>query len=176
MGAPHLVAVDLGVKTGLAIYGDDGRLTHYRSHNFGARRRLARAIPGILKTVGDVTWLITEGDRDLGELWARQATRRGAQHLAISAEVWRRHLLLDREQRTGHAAKQHADRLARAIIAWSGAPRPTALRHDTAEAILIGFWGVLEVGWLTEVPLELSRGGLTAQGAFGAYAASAGSE
>ena len=48
---------------------------------------------------------------------------------------------------------------ARRIIEWSGAPRPTSLRHDAAEAVLIGFWGVLEVGWLDAVPPEL-RGAL----------------
>jgi hypothetical protein len=31
------------------------------------------------------------------------------------------------------------------------------LRHDTAEAILIGLWGVLEVGWLERLPDDLRR-------------------
>ena len=38
------------------------------------------------------------------------------------------------------------------MIEWSGAPRPTSLRHDAAEAILIGLWAALEAGWLADVP------------------------
>ena len=45
---------------------------------------------------------------------------------------------------------------ARAVIEWSGAKRPTSLRHDAAEAILIGLWGALELGWLAELPQELT--------------------
>ncbi|MFP2934398.1 hypothetical protein ACLESO_56645, partial [Pyxidicoccus sp. 3LG] len=38
-----------------------------------------------------------------------------------------------------------------------GAAKPTSLRHDAAEAVLLGLWGVLEVGWLDRVPVELRR-------------------
>jgi hypothetical protein len=94
-GGPRLLAVDLGLKTGLAAYGADGRLLRYV-------------------------------------------------------------LLHPSERRDGQAAKRNADRLARAVIEWSGAARPTSLRHDAAEAVCIGLWGVLEVGWLAGLPAELS--------------------
>ena len=68
-----LLAVDLGVRGGVACYGDDGRLRWYRSQNFG------------------------------------------------------------------------------------GAPRPTSLRHDAADAIMIGLWGVLSAGWLRRLPDLLRR-------------------
>jgi hypothetical protein len=61
------------------------------------------------------------------------------------------------EQENGTDAKKHAGDLARSVIAWSGAKKPTSLRHDAAEAILIGLWGVLHVGWLQELPKELQR-------------------
>ena len=38
--------------------------------------------------------------------------------------------------------KQAADGLAREIIEEHGAKRPTSLRHDAAEAILVGYWAV----------------------------------
>jgi hypothetical protein len=44
------------------------------------------------------------------------------------------------------------------VIEWSGITRPTSLRHDAAEAILIGLWGVLEAGWLPALPPELRAG------------------
>ena len=47
--------------------------------------------------------------------------------------------------------------MARKVIEWSAAPRPTALRHDTAEAIMIGLWGVLQLGWLAKLPRELHQ-------------------
>jgi hypothetical protein len=75
----------------------------------------------------------------------------------IAAERWRGELLYAREQRSGAQAKQHAAELARRIVEWSAAPRPTSLRHDAAEAIAIGFWGVLHVGWLEQIPEELRR-------------------
>jgi hypothetical protein len=43
--------------------------------------------------------------------------------------------------------------MARKVIDWSGARRPTSLRHDAAEAILVGLWGGLQVGWLRELPV-----------------------
>jgi hypothetical protein len=52
----------------------------------------------------------------------------------------------------GSRNKARADELPRRVIEWSGASRSTSLRHDAAEAILIGRWGVLEAGWLDRVP------------------------
>jgi hypothetical protein len=34
----------------------------------------------------------------------------------------------------------------------SGAARPTPPWHEGVKAILIGFWGVLKVGWLDRMP------------------------
>jgi len=48
-----------------------------------------------------------------------------------------------------------ADGIARRVVEWSETSRPTSLRHDAAEAILIGLWGVIDVGWLTAVPPAL---------------------
>jgi hypothetical protein len=75
----------------------------------------------------------------------------------IGADVWRRQFLYPREQRSGNLAKDHAEEMARRVIAWSKVRRPTSLRDDTAEAILIGLWGALEVGWSHALPNELRR-------------------
>lgn len=150
-----LLAIDLGLRAGLALYGDDGRLRWYRSHNFGTATRLRRGVPSILHDIPDLTWLVLEGGGSLATIWQREAARRALTLRQVQAETWRQRLLLPREQRSGQQAKHTADGLARRVIAWSGAPRPTALRHDAAEAILVGLWGVLEAGWLAEIPLEL---------------------
>ena len=147
-----LLAVDLGVRTGLAVYGDDGRLRAYRSQNYGSAARLRRGAPAQLDALPGLAWLVLEGGGPLAELWRREGERRGLEVLVTDAGTWRARLLLAREQRTGAQAKQVADALARRVIAWSGAPKPTSLRHDAAEAILVGLWAVVEVGWLAAVP------------------------
>jgi hypothetical protein len=151
-----LLAVDLGVRTGLALYGDDGRLRWYRSQNFGNAARLKRGIPSLLDEAGEVAYLVVEGGGALAQAWAKEAAVREIDVRWVSAEEWRTLLFYPREHRTGEIAKQRADDMARKVIEWSGARKPTSLRHDAAEAILVGLWGVLQVGWLLELP-PLSR-------------------
>ncbi|MGD8450935.1 MAG: hypothetical protein PVJ57_03880 [Phycisphaerae bacterium] len=150
-----LLAVDVGLRTGLAWYGQDGRLRAYRSRNFGNSVRLRRAARQLLDEFPGLVRLVVEGGGPLAEIWAHEAQRRQIGVWRVSAEQWRQVLLYPREQRGGRQAKETAGRLARQVIAWSGAPRATALRHDAAEAILIGLWGALAAGWLPRVPAEL---------------------
>lgn len=152
-----LLAVDLGVRTGFACYGDDGRLRWYRSRNFGNAARLRRAIPALLVEPPDITRLVVEGGGPLAATWQREAERRAVAVMQVSAETWRELFLLPREQQSGAQAKSVAGRLARRVIEWSGAPRATSLRHDAAEAILIGLWGVLNAGWLRRLPPDVLR-------------------
>lgn len=148
----QLLAVDLGLRTGLALYGRDGRLHWYRSQNFGSRTRLRRGVHSILNDLPYVICITVEGGGDLAGIWQSEARRRDLRFQQISAETWRRDLLYPRQQRSGTRAKATADELARRVIAWSGAQKPTSLRHDAAEAILIGLWAVLSAGWLNKLP------------------------
>lgn len=149
-----LLAVDVGLRTGLALYGEDGRLRWYRSHNFGTRARLKRATPSILGEQSDLEWLVVEGGT-FADLWINVARKHDIGVMQIEAERWRQELLHGREQRSAAVAKQSADTLARRVIAWSAAAAPTSLRHDAAEAILIGLWGVIRIGWLDGPPAAL---------------------
>ena len=150
-----LLAVDLGLRTGLALFGEDGKLLWYRSSNFGSRPRLRKAAYSVLNEAEGVSIVTIEGGGDLALPWISEIERRGLRTLQINAERWRTSLLLSRQQRHGLDAKRHADTLARKIIEWSAAKRPTSLRHDAAEAICIGFWAVLHVGWLSDIPAEI---------------------
>lgn len=152
-----LLAIDLGLKAGLALYGDDGRLTWYRSKNFGSAARLKRGVRTIVRDIPDLVWLVIEGGGSLAEIWVREGERQGLCIKQVSAETWRKDLLLPRQQRSSTTAKSSAEEMARRVIAWSAAPRPTSLRHDAAEAILIGLWGVMSIGWLEGVPDEVRR-------------------
>ncbi len=146
------MAVDLGLRAGLAMYEETGKLIWYRSTNFGRIERLKRAVYGIIKQEAGLEWVVLEGGGNLAEVWKKEAGRRGVHVLQIDAGIWRRKLMYPRNR---SRAKYHADRIARQVIQWSNSRRPTSLRHDAAEAILIGLWGVLELGWLEEIPVQL---------------------
>ena len=151
-----LLAVDLGLKTGLAYYGGDGRLVWYRSHNLGTRQRLKKAAYGLLNEHDTVTHLAVEGGGPLVEPWKKEADRRGLRFLRVDAETWRREILTPSEMRLPSAKlKIRADQLARAAITWSGAPQPTSLRHDAAEAVLLGLYAAVRFGWLDRMPRDV---------------------
>jgi len=150
-----LLAVDVGLRCGLALFGADGRLRWYRSTNFGSASRLRHGCGALLAGQPGLETLVLEGGGPLAEIWERAAARAGLACRRVSAEQWRRQLLLDRDQRSGRQAKRRADGLARRVIAWSGAEAPTSLRHDAAEAILIGLYAVHALGWLPDPPWAL---------------------
>ncbi len=152
---PTLLAVDLGLRTGLAVYGRDGRLLRYRSTRFPSVGALKCALPRVMDEAPAIAWLVCEGDQHLAAIWSKLADKRGARVLWTSAERWRTALLEPTERQDAERAKEAAGRLARRVIAQAGARRPTSLTHDVAEAILIGLWGLVEVGWIAEVPRDL---------------------
>jgi hypothetical protein len=141
-----LLAVDLGLRGGLAEYGADGRLQRYASRHVANRTVLRRAVAEVLGRLPALRYLVLEGGGPLAEIWGAAARRRRIEVVQISAEEWRRDLLLHREQRCGRQAKLTANRLARQVIEAHGAKRPVALRHDAAEAILAGLWAVRRLG------------------------------
>jgi hypothetical protein len=150
-----LLAVDVGVKTGLALYGRDGRLLRHLSRNLGRAARLRKAIPSLLSGMEEVVVLVLEGGGPLADAWDREGRRRGIEVLRTVAEEWREALLVPRRRRDGRAAKACAREHARKVIAWSGATQPKSLGTDAAEAILVGLWGVRKCGWLIELPRQL---------------------
>ena len=150
-----LLAIDLGVKTGLALYNDNGKLIWYRSHNYGNIKRLKKHLPQIFNSLPDLSVLVIEGGGPIAELWKSFAERHNLTTIQVFAEEWRKELFYDRQIRSGEMAKQNAIEMARKVVIWSGIKKATAMRHDTAEAILVGLWGVLKAGWLAEIPAEL---------------------
>jgi len=102
--------------------------------------------------------VVLEGGGPIADAWTHEADRRALTVQRVSAEDWRAVFLLPREH-GGHTAqlKAIADRLARRAIAFGEGPRPTSLRHDAAEAILVGLWGALSAGWIRRLPPDLLR-------------------
>ena len=153
-----LLAVDAGLRAGFALYGSDGRLRWYRSRNYGSMARLKRAAYPLVGEIPGLTHMAVEGGGPAAAVWVKEAARRELVLLQVHAATWRESLMLARNRRSGAEAKGRADTLARRVIDWSGADRPTSLRHDAAEAILVGLWAVVEVGWLERVPERVLGG------------------
>jgi len=151
----RLLAIDLGLRTGLAVFGRDGKLIWYRSRNYGNKTRLRKAARSVIEEAGTVHIVAIEGGGDIALPWVHEIERRDLELIQVQAETWRKDLLLSRQQRRGPDAKKHADVLARKIIQWSGAKKPTSLRHDAAEAICYGLWAVRTAGWIARFPAGL---------------------
>jgi hypothetical protein len=152
LGETVLLAVDVGVRTGLAGFDSEGKLLWWASRNFGSVARLKRAIPSLLRECPALHTLVVEGDGRLALLWQKQA--RELEYRWISAETWREELLIQRQRRSGEQAKRTAVELARAQIRKDGLSPPRKLGHDAAEAILVGLWARVH---LLDTPLQ-SRG------------------
>jgi len=143
-----LLAIDLGVRTGWASYNDSGFLSGFGSHNYGSAGRLKKAVYPFLKQFKNLEFLIIEGGGKLSKYWEYVATQNSIEVIQTHAHVWRKELFLQKNITYSYKMKKHAERTAREIIEKSNLSQPKDLKHDAAEAILIGFWGCLQIGWL----------------------------
>ena len=154
----HLLAVDVGLHTGLALFNDQADLLWYRSHHIATPGKLKKIIAKLLREPPRPTHLFLEGGGPLAELWQFEATKCPLAVRQLPAEQWRRKFFYDRQMRSGPLAKREALVLARQVIEQLGQKKATSLRHDTAEAILVGVFGLLELGWLDNWPPTNPRG------------------
>lgn len=143
-----LLAIDLGLKCGFAYFDERGRLERYGSTNFGNRSRFKRGAYRLVRDPDGLDYIVVEGDRNLGEVFEKLADKYEFGFQNVAPATWRKELLLPRQRRSGTDAKEAADDYARRVIDWSDLPGPTSLRHDAAEAILIGLWAAMDVGLL----------------------------
>lgn len=150
--ALHLLAVDAGLHTGLALYRHDSRLLWYRSHHLADQQKLKRLIATLLRSTPLPTHIYLEGGGPLAELWQREALKLERAFVQLDAGQWRKQLFYDRQHPSGRVAKQQALKMAIEVIDHLSHKKPTALRHDTAEAILIGLYGLLDLGWFAHWP------------------------
>jgi len=144
----YMLSVDLGVKTGLALYSSEPRLIWYRSQNYGNKSRLKSDIYNILNHNPGIRHLIVEGGGDLAKLWLSEANKRNITCRQIYAEDWRKDLFNQYQVKDGLKAKQSALKAVNDIIRKMHGPKPTSMVHDAAEAILIGYWGIGKLGWV----------------------------
>ena len=146
----RLIAIDLGLKSGVAIYEPNG-LVAYRATRFPSKRAIKRAAWSVLYGVDGLQHVFVEGDRGLAAHWRRAAEQQGLSFQSVAPERWRAALLLPRERRSAIDAKRSARRHALTLIREGDAPLPKGtLTSDVAEAILIGHWAARSLGWSTQ--------------------------
>lgn len=186
--SPILLAVDLGLHTGLAWFDHHGYLLKQQSKHLSRRQDLKKLIRISLHNP-TLEWIILEGGGWLAKKWIRETQRTGLAWLEVNAETWRKDLLWPRERKSKTRAKKNALLLAQKVLLWSkknllqssccpkqpappspgvkkgttkipesffhsrsGPPvpdlGPELVQHDAAEAILVGFWAVIHLGWL----------------------------
>lgn len=144
-----LLAVDLGLKTAWSLWDSEGRLCRFESRNFPNRGKMKSGVPSILRSLPSIEVVVAEGDARIAKVWF--GFNKLWETELVQAQVWRRDVLHQREQRSGSQAKVRAIELAGDIIRQDQCGRPDGLNHDTAEAILLGYWAVLSRGWRVDI-------------------------
>ena len=142
-----LLAVDAGVRTGLALLDRDGRLLWCRSHNLGSTARLKKAAARVLFELPQLEFLVVEGGGQTAGIWAHAAAKRNLTCRIVQAQDWREQFLLPRQRVSGQKAKAAACALVSTILRREGWSSPTTPGHDAAEAALVGLWAAVQLGW-----------------------------
>ena len=148
--SPQLLAIDLGLTFGWARFDTQGQLLAYGSQHCARRAQLNPISWSMLRSLPPNSHVYAEGGGDLARHWRRNALRFQFSFSSLAAEHWRSTCLIPRERRSGSIAKANALKLARILIRARASKAPTQIRHDTAEAILMGWWALLDLGWIDE--------------------------
>ena len=143
-----LLAVDLGLKTAWSLWNSEGHLCRFESRNFSTRTKFRSGVPNILRSLPKIDVVVAEGDARLAKVWFGFC--KDWETELVQAQTWRADILWQREQRSGSQAKGRATEIAGDIIRADRSGRPDRLNHDTAEAILLGYWAVMNRGWRME--------------------------
>lgn len=142
-----LLAVDAGVRTGLALLDRGGRVLWCRSHNLGTTARLRKAAARIFFELPLLEFLVVEGGGETAGIWQHAAGKRNVPCMIIQAQDWRADFLLPRQRQSGLKAKAAACSLVASILRREGWSSPTIPSHDAAEAALVGLWTAVHLGW-----------------------------
>lgn len=148
-----LLAVDLGLRSGIAAYDCEGRLTAFGVQAYRSREAMRRGAGKTVAEHGQLEWLVSYGCPTQAAVWERSAMRQGVRVQRVDGETWRQALAVNDAPRNSAENNRHVVRLARRIIDWAQMPQPVVLPTDAAEAICVGLWAVHQLGWLRELPV-----------------------
>jgi predicted phosphodiesterase len=163
-----LLAVDLGLKSGVSLFNEDGELVRYEQFHFESPEQLELSAPELVQeweedansetAIGDMPWRVThiaiEGaDARLSDAWAA-ATEEESSLLCISPQEWRGSLLTTKEKTSGANAKAAARLIARQVVADYGKMdlHDGKFKTDVAESVVMSLYVARKLGWITREP------------------------
>lgn len=170
-----LVAIDLGLRMGVSVYTDEGKLLRYEQMKFGDADELRAHAPILLESLedfadsieeGEKAWSITHvaiegGDVALLDVWrssikpdpAKADLRggRGATLITVRPEEWRANMLTVKEKKSGRDAKAAARLIARQVVDDFGVmeKHQGKFKTDSAEAVTLGYYLARRMGWIS---------------------------
>ena len=151
----RLLAVDLGLRTGAALFDQDGKLLRLDSCRFVNPEELEQGLEDlIIKSC--VTHVVIEGeDRKLYNIWKKAIEKLpGDVKMArVVADDWRQDFLLKKEQKYAHIAKEAASLIAKQFLAGTDY-ETVKLSVDAHEAVLIGHYSLRVLGWADLPPVQ----------------------
>lgn len=136
----NVMSVDLGVKTGIAVFSAQGMLLWYGSRNYGNKKSLRKDVPRLLHQYRPLRMLILEGGGALEEVWRREAEFRKIPVSSFHAGHWRELFFGSESLMHTERAKEKAVELALRVIHLIGVSRASVPIHHAAEAILSGLY------------------------------------
>jgi predicted phosphodiesterase len=151
----RLLAVDLGLRTGAALFDEDGKLLRLDSCRFVDPEGLEQGLEDlIIKSC--VTHVVIEGeDRKLYNIWknAIEKLPGDVKMARVVADDWRHDFLLKKEQKFAHKAKEAASLIAKQFLAGTDY-ETVKLSVDAHEAVLIGHYSLRVLGWADLPPVQ----------------------
>jgi Calcineurin-like phosphoesterase len=154
-----LMAVDLGLKSGISLFNSDGNLVRYEQFLF-QRETLEDKIPSMIQSWEEEaqgSWKITHiaiegGDTALLGMWERSTP--GISTLRVRPEEWRAELLTSKENKNGASAKAASRLIARQMVEDFGImeKHDGKFHTDVAEAVLLGTHIARRLGWIQREP------------------------
>lgn len=159
-----LLAVDLGLRTGVSLFNDEGELLRFHNFQFESSEELQSAAfdllyqwerdaskPGEKSSISRIA--IEGGDPPLRKAWHR-AARGERLILHVQPEEWREDLLSVKERQNGEFAKAASRHIARQIVndyGRDGLERDLGdgeVQTDMAESLVLGLHVARRLGWI----------------------------
>jgi hypothetical protein len=94
----YLLAIDAGVKTGLALFSRPDKLIWYRSHNMGSVNGLRKAAYNLIHSIENLTCIAVEGGGPVAVAWIKEAGKQNIKIISTDAGEWRKQLLFSADQ------------------------------------------------------------------------------
>jgi hypothetical protein len=154
-----LMAVDLGLKSGVSLFNSNGQLIRYEQFLFD-RGTLEETIPRMIQeweSEAGEDWSVTHlaiegGDTALLNMWERATPNLST--LRVRPEEWRAEMLTKKESQDGASAKAASRLIARQVVEDFGImdQHEGKFHTDVAEAVLLGMHVARRLGWIEREP------------------------